>query len=58
MHTHGCYDIECDTTTASPLDCALRIRDFLARSDPSDPQDPPAAFDQLRAQTRAGTVTW
>jgi chloramphenicol 3-O phosphotransferase len=42
VHAHGRYDIECDTTTTSPLDCARSIRDFLARP------YPPTAFDELR----------
>ncbi|CAL9475517.1 chloramphenicol phosphotransferase CPT family protein [Streptomyces sp. enrichment culture] len=44
VHAHGLYDIECDTTTASPLDCARRISAFLPRR----PQ--PTAFQQLRAR--------
>jgi chloramphenicol 3-O phosphotransferase len=50
VHAHGRYDIECDTTTTSPLDCALSIRDFLARP------DPPAAFDELRTILAEGAV--
>ena len=42
VHAHGVYDIECDTTTASPRDCAERIKDFLPRA-PS-----PTAFECLR----------
>ena len=42
VHAHGRYDVECDTTTASPYDCAVRIRDFLASG------QLPTAFDQLR----------
>ena len=44
VHAHGRYDLECDTTYASPLECALSIRAFLAL----DPH-PPRAFDELRA---------
>ena len=44
VHAHGLYDVECDTTTASPYDCAVRIRDFL-RTGPE-----PTAFDRLRSQ--------
>ena len=44
MHAHGRYDLECDTTHARPLDCALSIKAFLAL----DPH-PPRAFDELRA---------
>jgi chloramphenicol 3-O phosphotransferase len=43
VHSYGSYDIECDTTTASPRDCALTIKHSLS-------QLPPArAFDRLRA---------
>ena len=42
VHAHGRYDVECDTTTASPYDCAVRIRDFL------DSGQVPTACDQLR----------
>jgi hypothetical protein len=34
--------------TASPFDCALRIKDFLARP------DPPTAFEQLRTMLAEG----
>lgn len=50
VHAHGCYDLECDTTSTSPLDCALRIKDFLARP------DPPAAFEELRARPAEGVM--
>lgn len=43
VHTHGLYDIECDTSTTSPLDCARQIRDFL----PHRPN--PTAFEQLKS---------
>jgi chloramphenicol 3-O phosphotransferase len=46
VHAHGHYDLECDTTNASPLDCALSIKAFLARA--SD-RNEPRAFDELRA---------
>ncbi|MEU6539042.1 chloramphenicol phosphotransferase [Streptomyces sp. NPDC047000] len=29
VHAHGLYDIECDATTVSAVDCARQIRDFL-----------------------------
>ncbi|MFB7655970.1 MULTISPECIES: chloramphenicol phosphotransferase CPT family protein [unclassified Streptomyces] len=46
VHAHGLYDIECDTTTASAVDCARQISDFL-------PQRPvPTAFEQLTAKLR------
>lgn len=43
VHRHGLYDIEVDTTRTTPHDCAILIRDFLARG------HPPTAFDRLRA---------
>ena len=46
VHAHGVYDIECDTTATSPLDCALRISAFLPRC------PAPTAFEQLRAKLR------
>ncbi|MFG2720141.1 chloramphenicol phosphotransferase CPT family protein [Streptomyces sp. NPDC048416] len=42
VHAHGLYDVECDTSTTSPLDCARQIRDFLPRR-PS-----PTAFERLK----------
>jgi chloramphenicol 3-O phosphotransferase len=46
VHAHGRYDLECDTTNASPLDCALSIKAFLARA---RDRNEPSAFDELRA---------
>jgi chloramphenicol 3-O phosphotransferase len=43
VHAHGLYDVECDTTTASPYDCAVRITDFLGSG------QVPTAFDRLRS---------
>jgi chloramphenicol 3-O phosphotransferase len=43
VHAHGCYDLECDTTNASPRECAEQIRDYLAAG------RTPNAFDRLRA---------
>ncbi|MEU5979035.1 AAA family ATPase [Streptomyces sp. NPDC047315] len=44
VHAHGTYDVECDTSTATPLDCARRIARFL-------PERPaPTAFQRLRQQ--------
>ena len=43
VHAHGIYDLECDTTTTSPRDCALRIKAFLAGA------QHPVAFDRLRS---------
>lgn len=42
VHSHGVYDIECDTTTADAAECARRIRGFLAR------RPVPTAFERLR----------
>ncbi|MBJ6624076.1 chloramphenicol phosphotransferase CPT family protein [Streptomyces sp. I4(2020)] len=43
VHAHGVYDVECDTTTTSPADCARAIAAFL----PHRPS--PTAFERLRA---------
>jgi chloramphenicol 3-O phosphotransferase len=50
VHAHGRYDLECDTTSTSPLECAQNIRDFLARP------EPPTAFDELRAMLAEGAL--
>src|ERR1035437_8913560 len=50
VHAHGCYDLECDTTSTSPLDCALRIKDFLARAAPR------AGCEELRARPAEGVM--
>ena len=44
VHDHGLYDLECDTTTASPFDCAVRIKEYLASG------HSPTAFAQLRSR--------
>lgn len=49
VHAHGDYDLECDTTAASPRACAERIRDFL----PHRPT--PTAFSRLRARYSIGS---
>lgn len=42
VHAHGEYDLECDTSTAGPRECAERIQEFL-------PHRPlPTAFTRLR----------
>lgn len=47
VHAHGVYDLEVDTSTTSPLDCARQIKDFL-------PQRPsPTAFEQLKVRLSA-----
>jgi chloramphenicol 3-O phosphotransferase len=50
VHAHGCYDLECDTTATGPFDCALSIKDFLARP------DPPTAFEELRTMLAEGVL--
>ncbi|GAA1945241.1 chloramphenicol phosphotransferase CPT family protein [Kitasatospora viridis] len=47
VHAHGDYDLELDSSTADPLECARRIRDFL----PHRPT--PTAFSRLRAELLA-----
>jgi chloramphenicol 3-O phosphotransferase len=42
VHAHGDYDVECDTSAASPRECAQRIKDFLPR------RPGLAAFTRLR----------
>lgn len=42
VHGHGDYDLECDTSAASPRECAQRIKEFL----PHRPS--PTAFARLR----------
>ncbi|MEW2626325.1 AAA family ATPase [Streptomyces sp. NPDC048106] len=51
VHAHGLYDIECDTTESSPLDCARRISAFLPR------RPTPTAFEQLRTKLRPDLPT-
>ncbi|MDX3130650.1 AAA family ATPase [Streptomyces europaeiscabiei] len=47
VHAHSLYDIECDTSTASPADCAQQIKDFLPH------RSTPTAFEKLRANPPA-----
>ncbi|MGW0845748.1 chloramphenicol phosphotransferase CPT family protein [Streptomyces sp. NPDC002787] len=47
VHAHGLYDIECDTSQADPLPCALRIKEFLTD------RPTPTAFQRL-VGTRPG----
>ncbi|GAA4816082.1 chloramphenicol phosphotransferase CPT family protein [Streptomyces ziwulingensis] len=47
VHAHGVYDLECDTASATPAECARRIAEFL----PGRPA--PTAFERLRARRRA-----
>lgn len=48
VHSHGLYDVECDTTTAGSADCARQISSFLAR------RTSPTAFEQLRTRLLPG----
>ena len=43
VHSYGGYNIECDTTTASPRDCALSITQSMDRL------PFPRAFDRIRS---------
>lgn len=43
VHQHATYDIECDTSVSTPLDCAESIKAFLTHR-PS-----PTAFERLRS---------
>ncbi|MFG3086895.1 chloramphenicol phosphotransferase CPT family protein [Streptomyces antibioticus] len=42
VHSHGDYDVECDTSKESPRECAQRIKGVLAR------RPRPTAFTRLR----------
>ncbi|WP_371240272.1 phosphotransferase-like protein [Streptomyces pimonensis] len=48
VHGHGDYDLECDTSAASPRECAQRIKEFL----PHRPS--PTAFARLRRRHLTG----
>ncbi|MEU9737399.1 AAA family ATPase [Streptomyces sp. NPDC048002] len=50
VHRHGDYDLECDTSTASPRECAQQIKDFL----PHRPS--PTAFTRLRQRYLADGI--
>ncbi|MGW1538379.1 chloramphenicol phosphotransferase CPT family protein [Streptomyces aureus] len=47
VHRHGDYDLECDTGTSTPRECAERIREFLPR------RSRRTAFSRLRERYRA-----
>ncbi|GHB35222.1 hypothetical protein GCM10010331_23170 [Streptomyces xanthochromogenes] len=49
VHQHGDYDVECDTSTAGPRECATLIKEFL----PHRPT--PTAFARLRARYLGGS---
>ncbi|MFE2432715.1 chloramphenicol phosphotransferase CPT family protein [Streptomyces sp. NPDC059373] len=42
VHAHGIYDIECDTGSSSPIECAREIKEFLHR------RTTPTAFERMR----------
>ncbi len=44
VHEHGDYDLECDTSTASPRQCAQQIKEFLSH------RPNPTAFTRLRGR--------
>jgi chloramphenicol 3-O phosphotransferase len=44
VHTHGLYDMEVDTSTATVENCSARIREYLRLN----PSPTPRAFDRLR----------
>ena len=48
VHAHDGYDVECDTTAASPRQCAELIAGYLASG------AVPVAFDRLRERLFAG----
>ena len=44
VHAHGRYDLVCDTTSTSPADTAVQIKEFLGRPVTT------RAFDDLRRE--------
>ncbi|MGQ0550607.1 MAG: chloramphenicol phosphotransferase CPT family protein [Armatimonadota bacterium] len=44
VHAHGIYDMEVDTSTTSPEECARRIKERI------EDKTPPAAFKRLRSR--------
>ncbi|MEW1685473.1 hypothetical protein [Streptomyces sp. NPDC093594] len=44
VHSHGDYDLECDTSKASAVECPQRIKEYLPR------RPVPTAFTRLRAR--------
>ncbi|WP_405932464.1 AAA family ATPase [Streptomyces sp. NBC_00827] len=46
VHSHELHDLDVDTSLQSPLECALRVRDFLAD------RPRPTAFETLRRTLR------
>ncbi|WP_254407620.1 chloramphenicol phosphotransferase CPT family protein [Streptomyces sp. GMY02] len=47
VHAHGVYDIECDTASSSPAECARKIKEFLGR------RTTPTAFERMRSASEA-----
>lgn len=48
VHSHGVHDIECDTSSASPAECAGDIKEFLRR------RTTPTAFERMRPNSGSG----
>ncbi|WP_166028315.1 chloramphenicol phosphotransferase CPT family protein [Streptomyces chilikensis] len=48
VHAHGDYDVECDTSTASPRECAQLIKEFLPY------RSSPTAFTRLQRRHLSG----
>ena len=48
VHAHGRYDLVCDTTSTSPVDTAVQIKEFL------DQLVTTRAFDDLRRDRASG----
>lgn len=42
VHSHSTYDLECDTSVSSPLECAESVKEFLSH------RPRPTAFERLR----------
>lgn len=47
VHAHGIYDVECDTGSSSPVECARKIKEFLRR------RTTPTAFERMRSGSLA-----
>ncbi|REK88445.1 chloramphenicol phosphotransferase [Streptomyces inhibens] len=47
VHAHGIYDVECDTGSSSPVECAREIKEFLRR------RTTPTAFERMRSGSPA-----
>ncbi|MEV6205737.1 AAA family ATPase [Kitasatospora sp. NPDC051914] len=49
VHSHGDYDLECDTSSAGARECAQQIKEFLPR------RPTPTAFTRLRRRLLSGS---